>query len=95
MGQRRSDCRQGRGRMPPEVIMQAAARVLPAAVAGLITVSATPLAFQPVLNFVGVTAHSWGTWVAPGTDLEDWLDEARGYCEGEDVCDEPRRWTYP
>jgi len=38
----------------------------------------------PVLNFVGVTAHAWGTWVAPGLSVEDWVDEARNFCNQED-----------
>ena len=42
---------------------------------------------QPVLNFVGVTAHNWGTWVEPGTEVDDWLNEARSYCAGEALCD--------
>ena len=42
---------------------------------------------QPVLNFIGVTAHNWGTWVEPGTEVDDWLNEARGYCAGEALCD--------
>ena len=38
----------------------------------------------PLLNFVGVTAHAWGTWVAPGLSVEDGVDEARTLCNQED-----------
>ena len=43
--------------------------------------------FGTVLRFIGVTGHAWGTWVEPGVEIEDWLDDARGYCAGEDVCE--------
>ena len=33
---------------------------------------------RPVLNFVGVTGHAWGTWVHSGVEVEDWVEEARG-----------------
>ena len=39
---------------------------------------------RPVLNFVGVTAHSWGTWVVPGVEVEEWVEEARGFCAPEE-----------
>jgi hypothetical protein len=42
---------------------------------------------QPVLHFVGVTAHAWGTWVNPGVEVEDWVEEARGYCAPELFCE--------
>ena len=42
---------------------------------------------RPVLNFVGVTAHSWGTWVVPGVEVEDWVEEARGFCAPEEYCE--------
>jgi hypothetical protein len=42
---------------------------------------------RPVLNFVGVTAHAWGMWVEPGVDVEDWVEEARGYCAPEQFCE--------
>ena len=42
---------------------------------------------RPVLNFVGVTAHAWGTWVGPGVEVEDWVDEARAYCAPEEYCE--------
>jgi len=42
---------------------------------------------RPVLNFVGVTAHAWGMWVEPDVDVEDWVEEARGYCAPEQFCE--------
>ncbi len=42
---------------------------------------------RPVLNFVGVTAHSWGTWVVPGVEVEEWVEEARGFCAPEEYCE--------
>ena len=41
----------------------------------------------PVLNFVGVTGHAWGMWVQPGVEVEDWVDEARGFCVPEEFCE--------
>ena len=42
---------------------------------------------SPVLNFVGVTGHAWGMWVQPGVEVEDWVDEARGFCVPEEFCE--------
>ena len=42
---------------------------------------------RPVLNFVGVTGHAWGTWVHPGVEVEDWGEEARGFCAPEEFCE--------
>ena len=42
---------------------------------------------RPVLNFVGVTGHAWGTWVRPGVEVEDWVEEARGFCAPEAFCE--------
>ena len=41
----------------------------------------------PVLNFVGVTGHAWGTWVRPGVEVEEWVEEARGFCVSEEFCE--------
>ncbi len=41
----------------------------------------------PVLNFVGVTAHAWGSWVRPGVTVEDWVEEARTLCAPEEYCE--------
>ena len=40
-----------------------------------------------VLNFVGVTGHAWGVWARPGVEVEDWVEEARGYCAPELYCE--------
>ncbi len=41
----------------------------------------------PVLNFVGVTGHAWGTWVRSDVEVEDWVEEARGLCAPEEYCE--------
>ena len=41
----------------------------------------------PVLNFVGVTGHAWGVWVGGGVEVEEWIEEARGFCEPEEYCE--------
>ena len=41
---------------------------------------------ERVLNFVGVTAHVWGTWVQPGVTVDEWVDEARAFCVADEGC---------
>ena len=41
----------------------------------------------PLLNFVGVTGHAWGMWVGSGVAVEEWIEEARRYCESEEYCE--------
>ena len=69
-----------------------------ASIVGLVAIMATtnrgvaePTAHEQdrepaVFQWVGTTGHSWGAWVSPGATVEDWVEQARELCVGDEIC---------